>query len=170
MFQIVKSQKEAAEAAAKQKIVNLMKKYYKAEWEFSLIKEKYKSTLDDKVNDMNITELTTLCKWYLRKGESMPKEKNDLISKYRQIKTRGSKPLIEFLIDNGKTREEYAERQPYPSGQELIAEEMQEYERKEEERRKKQREKEAKAQEKEQERLEREQEKQQKAQEKEQQR
>lgn len=160
MFQIVKGQKEANDDLAKQRIINLMKKYYKAEQEFSLVKEKYGSRLDNNLQELNQTELTTLAKQFLRKNEQVLKEKNELISCYQNVKTRGSKLLIEYLIDNGTTCEEFAKQKPYLTGQELIQEELQEYKRKEEERREKQREKEARAQEKEQERLEREQEKQ----------
>ena len=72
------------------------------------MKEKYGSRLDDNLQELNQTELTMLVKWFLRKNEQVPKEKNELISCYQNVKTRGSKPLIEYLIDNGKTREEFA--------------------------------------------------------------
>ena len=75
MFKIVKAQKEAADDNAQTQIINLMTRYYKAEYKFSLVKEKYGKRLDENLNTINMEELMNLTKWFAQKKENIPKER-----------------------------------------------------------------------------------------------
>lgn len=93
-----------------------MTKFYKAEFSFSLVKEKYKNRINESLNNISMEELKNLTKWYIRKIEQAPKEKPNLISLYEQIRCYGNISLEKYLINNNKNPDLVDEYKPHLKG------------------------------------------------------